>query len=184
MITLFSLSFTAYAYGYRLNTSSSFPPGVYVIDSIKAEYQTNDLVLLCPPDNHSVRIALVRGYIGSGQCKSQTTPMIKRIAATYGDNVVLDSTITVNGHELPYTTIQSHDSRQRPLTPFALNGNRQFRIPYQHVFVYSDYAPSNSFDSRYFGFVPVENIQGTVKPALLFADIQAFIEVVNLGLDS
>ena len=182
MIALFSLSFTAYSYGYRLNTSTSFPPGIYIIDSIKDDYQTHDLVLLCPPDNQSVRIALVRGYIGSGRCKSQTTPMIKRIAATYSDKVSLDGVISVNDHELPDTAIQSHDSQLRPLARFKLNGKSQFLMPYKQVFVYSDYAPSYSFDSRYFGPVPVENIRGTVNPVFLLTDIRTFIDVVNLGL--
>nr|WP_280173738.1 conjugative transfer signal peptidase TraF [Moritella viscosa] len=176
MIALFSLSFTVYINGYRLNTSTSFPPGIYVIDAVKDVYQTQDLILFCPPNNNSVKTALARGYISQGRCKSQTTPMIKRVAAIYGDKVTLSDTISINNHELTNTTIKYQDSLKRSLIPFSLNGKSQFTVPYQQVFVYSDHAPSNSFDSRYFGPVPTNNIHGTVKSVLLIADVQAFIE--------
>lgn len=182
MIALFSLSFTAYINGYRFNTSTSFPPGIYVIDKSKDgyEYQIRDLILFCPPDNNSVKTALARGYISQGWCKSQTIPMIKRIAAIDGDEVILGDTISINNDELTNTTIKHQDALKRSLIPFTLNGKSQFIVPYQQVFVYSDYAPNNSFDSRYFGPVPINNIHGTIKPVLLIADVQAFIEAFHL----
>jgi len=182
MIALFSLSFTAYSNGYRLNTSTSFPPGIYVIDTSKSgyEYQIQDLILFCPPDNNSVKTALARGYISQGRCKSQTVPMIKRVAAIYRDEVTLGDTISINDLELTNTIIKYQDALKRSLIPFTLNGKNQFIVPCQQVFVYSDYAPNNSFDSRYFGPVPIKNIHGTVKSVLLIADVQAFIEAFHL----
>ncbi len=182
VLTFLSFFFTAHTYGYRLNTSQSYPPGLYVISDVKVKCHLNDLILFCPPDNHAIHIALERGYVYKGGCIGGSAPMIKRIAATQGDDVALNGVISINGLSLLDTIILDQDLRQRPLTAFTLNEHIEFMVPFDNVFVYSEYAPKYSYDSRYFGPVPVSNIKGIATPVLLWSDIITLWEVTRLSL--
>ena len=181
ILVFISLCFTAYTYGYRLNTSQSYPPGVYVISEVKDQYQVQDLILFCPPEGPIILTALERNYINEGPCNAGTVPMIKRIAATAGYDVLLDEVIFINGLPLSDTIIQTQDRQLRPLTAFSHHGRHAFMLPPETVFVYSEYAPTHSFDSRYFGYVSMDNIHGIVKPVLLWSDIITSWEVVRLS---
>lgn len=161
---LFTLAGLAYLNGYRINTSYSYPPGLYQLEVHAGDYQTGELVLFCPPKNKMVTAAISRGYLDKGRCESGSVPIIKRIAAMEKDTVSLGTLISINGTSLPSTTIMQEDGEHRPLTPFTLKGLRQFTLPPDTAFVYSDYAPSASFDSRYFGWVAMKDIQGSIKP--------------------
>ncbi|WP_394230733.1 conjugative transfer signal peptidase TraF [Shewanella colwelliana] len=154
----------AYLNGYRFNISHSYPPGLYQLEVRTYSDKTGDLVLFCPPNNNAISTAIARGYLDAGRCKSGSVPIIKRIAAIAHDTVTLNEFIHVNGNILPDTTVLTEDSEHRPLTPFTFKGQHQFILPPETAFVYSDYAPETSFDSRYFGFVAVKDIQGIIKP--------------------
>ena len=164
MVLLLSLAGLAYQQGYRLNTSQSYPPGLYLLNSLASHYQVGDLVLFCPPSGKVVNIAIVRGYINAGRCDSGTVPIIKKIAALEYDSVTLGTLISVNGTELPNTTLLPHDSKHRVLPAYTYKGKRVFVMPHDTAFLYSDHTPKKSFDSRYFGIVPLKNIQGIIKP--------------------
>lgn len=172
LVTFIALSLAAYSYGYRLNTSQSYPPGLYVIDAVKSNYQVNDRVLLCPPVHNSIKDAIRRGYLAPGYCDSGSVPMIKSIAAVSGDAVTLNDEVVIRDKALPGSTIQYHDSQGLALTPYRHHGKSRFWMPPGNVFVHSFYAPSDSFDSRYFGPVPTANILGTIKPVILLPDLQ------------
>ncbi len=161
---LLVLTTLAYLNGYRLNTSHSYPPGLYQLEAHTDSYKTGDLVLFCPPNNDAITTAIARGYLDAGRCNSGSVPIIKRIAAIGHDTVTLDKFIHINGNILPDTTVLIEDSEHRPLTPFTFKGQHQFILPPDTTFMYSDYAPSTSFDSRYFGWVAVKDIQGIIKP--------------------
>jgi conjugative transfer signal peptidase TraF len=161
---LLVLAGLAYLNGYRLNTSHSYPPGLYQLSPHTYLYKKADLVLFCPPNNDAISTAIARGYLDAGRCKSGSVPIIKRIAAIAGYTVTLNEFIHVNGHTLPHTTVLTEDSEHRPLTPFTLKGQHHFALPPETAFVYSDYAPETSFDSRYFGLVAMKDIQGIIKP--------------------
>jgi conjugative transfer signal peptidase TraF len=165
-LTVLLSTFALFAYlgGYRVNTSHSYPPGLYQLTPKRSPYHQGDLVLFCPPNNDAINTAIIRGYIDTGRCKSGSSPIIKRIVALEHDRITIDVFIYINGHVLPNSAVLKEDGRQRPLTPFTQKGHRQFVMPKGTVFVYSDYAPRTSFDSRYFGPVPLNHIQGIIKP--------------------
>ena len=160
----------AYLNGYRLNTSHSYPPGLYQLSHHASQYKKGDLVLFCPPNNDAIATAIARGYLDAGRCKSGSVPIIKRIAAMAHDTVTLNGFIHVNGNTLTHTTVLTEDSEHRPLTPFTLKGQHHFTVPPGTAFMYSDYAPETSFDSRYFGLVAIRDIQGTIKPIWTIAN--------------
>jgi signal peptidase I len=80
-------------------------------------------------------------------------PFIKRVIAVEGDSVQLTRLgITVNGRLFPDPPLSSARS---PID----DGHIEYRVPQGHVFVMGDNR-SNSWDSRYWGFLPVEEIIG------------------------
>lgn len=163
LVVVFSLSYLGLAYGYRYNTSHSYPSGLYRLDLLSRDYAKGDLVLFCPPNNAAINLAISRGYLDEGRCESGSVPVIKRIAATEFDSVTLDKMIVINGKTLPNTTILKADSQHRPLVPYKLKEKGSFTVPANTVFLYSDYAPRKSFDSRYFGIVAIKDIKGKIK---------------------
>ena len=90
---------------------------------------------------------------------------IKRIVGVPGDKVELkDGVVWVNGRPLeePYligTPSYDDDIKYRKVT-----------VPAEHYFVMGDNR-GNSFDSRYWGFVPRENILGT--PVVIYMSVDA-----------
>ena len=167
---LLSLAGLAYQQGYRLNTSQSYPPGLYLLNALATHYQVGDLVLFCPPDNDAIKLGLDRQYIEAGRCHSHTVPIIKRIAAMEFDSVALDALISINDQILPNTTILTLDAKERPLPAYTYRDKQTFVMPHDTAFLYSDHAPKISFDSRYFGIVPLKNIQGIIKPIWIFRE--------------
>jgi conjugative transfer signal peptidase TraF len=151
-----------YFMGIRVNTSKSFPPGMYIVSDAKV-YNKNDLVLFCPPNKAVIQDAIERGYIDTGRCDSGTVPIIKRIVGMSGDYVEFTPTVKINNSELQGSIRLKVDGENRALPqllPFTVSTNS--------FFAYSDHAPRNSFDSRYFGDVPMENILGNIRPLVLF----------------
>ena len=72
--------------------------------------------------------------------------------------------IAVNGRALPHTTQFAHDSAARPLQAVPAG---TYRVAPGEVWLVSGHDP-RSFDSRYFGPVPVATIRATVKPLMVF----------------
>lgn len=152
----------AYFIGIRINTSKSFPPGIYIVSKANS-YNKNDLVLFCPPNKAVIQDAIERGYIDTGRCDSGTVPIIKRIVGMSGDYVEFTPAVKINNSELPGSIRLKVDGENRALPQLP-----PFTVSINSFFAYSDYAPRNSFDSRYFGDVPMENILGNIRPLVLF----------------
>ncbi|EGR1335247.1 conjugative transfer signal peptidase TraF [Vibrio harveyi] len=160
-ISIFTLTL-CYAAGYRVNTSNSYPPGIYKIGK-QPSYHVGELVFFCPPNNDAVHMAKERGYIKLGLCVSHTTPAIKKIFATAGDQIELNDVVKINGLSIPNTTILSHDSQGRPLPAL-----KSFTLSKHQFFMLSDHAPKISYDSRYYGPITDSAVIGKANPIYLF----------------
>ena len=80
-----------------------------------------------------------------------------------GDLVELSGQgMAVNGVLLPNTAPRSMDSKGRPMQSWSQG---QYRVPAGFVWVASSYNPW-SFDSRYFGPIPITLIRSRLKPFL------------------
>lgn len=148
-----------YHNGYRLNTSISYPTGIYRLVSGPTTYQKGDLVLFCPPDNDVMQEALYRDYIKPGICTGGFTPVIKKIMAMAGDTVTFHNRVIIDGAAVPNARVLKQDSKDRPLPvqpPITLTTNQYFMM--------SDHLPVVSFDSRYYGPVSAHNLIGHIKP--------------------
>lgn len=105
------------------------------------------LVEFCLPKDVAV-FAEARGYIGHGSCPGHAESVGKIVLGMPGDIVTVD----------PATVLKT-DSAGRPMRhfPFA-----EYRVPAGEVWVHG--TARNSFDSRYFGPVPIANIRATLEP--------------------
>jgi conjugative transfer signal peptidase TraF len=132
------------------NASASAPLGWYLVlppDRLKVD----DYVLLNLPTD-ARRLAAERGYL------PETVPLLKRIGAMPNQFVcVRRRHLWVDG-ELAATAL-THDRRGRELVPWqgcrVLDSNEILLISRDN---------SASFDSRYFGPIPMKNLMGKAAP--------------------
>lgn len=137
----------AHASGLRINPTPSLPKGVYRIAS--GEPAKGDLVSFCLQGEFA-DLARERGYLEPGSCPSGLRPLLKRLAGLPGDFI-----------EACSLTIRTVDSQGRPMPSTRHSGV----IPSGMALVLADHP--GSFDSRYFGLVPLESLQ-RVEPVFLF----------------
>lgn len=133
--------------GLRFNPTPSLPKGVYRI--VSGAPEKNELVSFCL-EGEFAELALERGYLEPGSCPSGLRPLLKRLAALPGD--------FVDPSAFPICAL---DSQGRSMSPALAPGV----VPLGMALVLADHP--GSFDSRYFGFVPLENLQ-RVEPVFVF----------------
>ena len=150
----------AHAEGLWINTTDSMPIGLWLETSAQL-VRSGDVVLLCLLDTPAERLGRSRGYIARGSCPTGGEVLLKPVAATAGDDVeVTPSGISVNGIAIRNSAQLSRDSLGRPLPAFPAG---QYRVPFGELWLVSAHN-ARSFDSRYFGPVPVAAVRGTVRP--------------------
>ena len=90
---------------------------------------------------------------------------MKQVVAVEGDVITSNqSGVTVNGKMVADSKPMAADASNRPLKAYKAD---QYTIPDGEVFVMSDINPQ-SFDSRYFGTIPVVNIQSIIVPLTIW----------------
>lgn len=144
--------------GVRINLSPSLPVGLYITSA------AGRLVEFCPAEPFA-SLSLLRGYRDRGACADGGAPLLKPVVAVAGDEVALSPAgLAVNGGRIPNTVPMGTDTKGRQLRhgPFG-----RFRVAPGTVWVASAYN-ARSFDSRYFGPVPLSAIRGRVRPLLTF----------------
>ena len=143
--------------GIRFNLSPSLPAGIYVTTKSPA-----GLIEFCPEEPYA-SLAINRGYRDEGTCPDGAMPLLKPIVARTGDVVDVSARgIAVNGALLRNSAPLRVDTKGRPLPAWRF-GN--YVVAPGTVWVASSYNP-RSFDSRYFGPVPISAIRDYVHPLL------------------
>ena len=148
--------------GLRINLTPSAPLGLWRIVDLERPVRFGDRVFVCPPLSAAIREAFRRGYLHKGLCPGFLAPLIKTVAAEAGQHVAVSDRVTIDGHPLPNSKLMAFDALARPLLahPSGI-------VPRGQVYLHSDYP--GSFDSRYFGPVPVANILGLAQEVLTHA---------------
>jgi conjugative transfer signal peptidase TraF len=147
------------AFGIRVNATMSEPIGLYM----RTADPDGPLVEFCPPEPFA-HLSRTRGYRPRGNCQDGAAPLLKAIVARPGDAVELSPRgIAVNGTLLPNTAPRTLDSAGRKLTPWPPG---KYLVQDGTVWVASIYHP-RSFDSRYFGPIPLAAIQNHVRPLIV-----------------
>lgn len=148
--------------GFRINMTPSEPLGLWRIVTIDRPPVVGDLVFICPPDTEAMRAARLRSYLRSGLCPGGLAPLIKTVIATSGQSVEIESHVRVDGVLIASSAIAKADGKGRPLSPFT-GGT----VPADTVFLHSGFV--GSYDSRYFGPLPVSGILGLAQEILTYA---------------
>jgi conjugative transfer signal peptidase TraF len=150
--------------GFGLNLSGSAPRGLY--RAVPGIPTRGALVVTCLPSDVG-SFGRLRGYLGSGDCPGDAQPVLKRVVAVAGDTVSIDGLgVAVNGTPVTSRPIHEHDHAGRPLPhrPFGLH-----RVAEGDLWVLGvSLAPS--WDSRYFGSVPVSGVRGIARPVLTLGE--------------
>jgi conjugative transfer signal peptidase TraF len=146
------------ASGIRISTTdSAAPAGVYRI--VGHGVRRGDLVAACLPITVA-KLGLERGYLGAGDCPGGAEQVDKIIGALPGDVVDMEpGWVSVNGVRFPDSATASRDSAGRPL-PHIAWGKRRVAPGEVWLFGFND---RRSWDSRYFGPVPLANLRGELK---------------------
>ncbi|MCL2029792.1 MAG: conjugative transfer signal peptidase TraF [Deltaproteobacteria bacterium] len=149
--------------GYRVNMTASHPKGLYRL--VSAAPERGDYVAFClAPEHPLADLAVRRGYLGRGGCRSGSRPLLKRLAGLPGDHLALTASgLVLNGLPLSGTARPEADSFGRDLPPSLLTSGL---IPAGLALVLSQGHPG-SFDSRYFGLVPLATLM-KAEPVLIF----------------
>ncbi|ADP72018.1 conjugative transfer signal peptidase TraF [Rhodomicrobium vannielii ATCC 17100] len=142
--------------GYRFNETPSVPVGVWRVRPVNGPLERGQIVSVCPPPTGVFLEAKARGYLSEGSCPGGLEPMLKPIAALEGDVVEQTSEgLRLNGRLLPHSLASSADSEGRPLPKLCA---RSLVISKGEVFLVSRHE--RSFDSRYFGPLPLSAVKG------------------------
>lgn len=148
--------------GFRINLTPSEALGVWRILPLDRKVEIDDLVFVCVPDTDAMRAARARGYLRRGLCAGGFAPLIKTVIARSAQHIEIEDQVRIDGQVLPHSRLHPRDARGRQLMPFA-GGT----IPPGSVYLHSDFPAS--FDSRYFGPVPANNILGLAKKVWTYA---------------
>jgi conjugative transfer signal peptidase TraF len=149
-----------WAAGLRINTTDSMPRGVWLTERTPPHLAKGMIVVVCPPPGPAVRLALRRRYFRNGWCKSGSEPLLKPVVAVAGDVVQVSAAgISVDGVPVPRSALLTRDSAGRKVMPVAPG---TYRVRPGQMWLVSSYNP-RSFDSRYFGPVPVSSVQGLAR---------------------
>lgn len=147
VIFLAMLLVLVFAAGLRVNPTPSLPKGIYRIP--QGAPGKGDLVTFCL-DGEYADLAKERGYLEAGSCPSGLRPLLKRLAGLPSDHIESGS-----------LAVRTVDSQGRPMPSIPLPGV----VPPGLAMVLADHP--GSFDSRYFGLVPLDSLQ-RVEPIFLF----------------
>lgn len=154
--------FVCWQLGFRVNLTSSLPMGLYRLSG--GPLHRGQIVAFCLDDPEFVQLARERGYLVAGSCPSGLRPLLKVINGLPGDSVQQHGDrIMVNNHVLAHTNILGRDSQGRVMPPSHLLPGV---IPVGKALLLSQHH-DGSFDSRYFGLVPIVSLR-PVEPVITF----------------
>lgn len=143
--------------GLFFNGTVSLPLGFYHLRDTPV--QVGDVVVACLGKEASA-LALARAYVSEGDCSYGTAPVGKILAATEGDTVaVTKDGVWLAGRLLPNSTPLGTDSDGYSLP----DGRGRYVLNAGEAWLYSGYH-ARSFDSRYYGPVPMRDIRGRAVP--------------------
>jgi len=153
-------------FGVVFNYTHSAPFGLYreQFDSEAGIHDPAPYVFFCPDR----RWPSMRGEPNYRDpmrtCPDGFSPLIKPVVAWPGDLVSVSADgISVNGHLLKNSAPIDRDSKGQQLRPFAAG---EYRVGPKELWVVSSFSP-RSFDSRYFGPIPLKSVHSWLRPLLV-----------------
>lgn len=148
--------------GLWINTTPSKPLGLWRVVPLDRPVQAGDIVFVCPPETDAFSEGFARGYLRRGLCPAGFGPLIKTVAAVAGQRIEIGVEVIVDGRPIDHSRLVTRDGQGRRLQPY-----RGGKVPAGEVFLHSPFA--GSWDSRYFGPIPVSGILGRAQQVLTYA---------------
>ncbi len=164
LLVLASLGTAAAMVSFDLSfpLSGSMPLGLY--RAISGPVSRGSVVRFCVPEE-AAKMARQRGYLGPGLCPGGVEELAKFVIAISSDEVVARrESIIVNGVEIAGSEALQVDSSGRVL-PRVKGGS--YVVGKDEIWVISIVHP-RSFDSRYFGPIPLSSVTQRLQPVFLF----------------
>ncbi len=162
IITVFmtALSIWGVSDGYRFNTTSSAPVGIWKISERNpSDVGVGQYVLICPPVHDVLSSLIKQGRMFKGHCDSGTVPFIKTVAAQgSGRFRVGDDGVYIDDRLIPQTAPYPWENL-KAAPPANIDSGEFVAIQTMHV---------GSIDSRYFGPLKVDNVIGVIEPIWIF----------------
>ena len=160
VLVMFSV---AWAYGYRVNVTSSLPLGLYRLTDERP--QRGSIVFFCLESEHFIKLARAREYAGPGTCPGALRALGKEVYGLPGDLVSIgaDGLISINHQTIPGSAARDVDSKGRPMPKPELTAGI---IPAGQALTLSLHH-QGSFDGRYFGLVSLHSLR-QARPVLTF----------------
>lgn len=153
-------------FGVVFNYTHSAPFGLYreQFQSESAIHDPAPYVFFCP-DRRWPSMKNEPNYRASMHtCPDGFSPLIKPVVAWPGDLVSVSATgIRVNGLPLPNSASIQCDSKGQQLRPYPAG---EYRVGPNELWVVSGFSP-RSFDSRYFGPIPLKSVHSWLRPLLV-----------------
>lgn len=148
--------------GFRVNLTPSESLGLWRIVKPNRPILVGDLVFICPPDIDAMREARARGYLRFGLCAGRVAPLIKTVVATSGQVIEIHEDVRIDGRPLRHSRVARTDGQRREMVHY--DGGV---VPPGAVFLHSEFP--GSFDSRYFGPLPMDGILGLAHEVWTYA---------------
>jgi conjugative transfer signal peptidase TraF len=165
-VAFIGLTLAGVGFGFVLNSTHSAPFGLYkeISDPQDVSRVPAPYVFFCP----DVRWPGLQGEPNYRKpmrtCPDGFAPLIKPVVAWPGDTVETSSQgVSVNGELIANTLTINRDSTGQPIRPYRYG---TYRVQPGQVWVVSSFSPK-SFDSRYFGPIPIRSIRHWVRPFLV-----------------
>ena len=136
--------------GYRFNATASLPVGIYRLSADAPG--RGDYAAFCL-EGEFAELARERGYLQGGSCPSRLRPLLKKVAGLPGDPVPGDLAVC------------PADSLGRAMPSVLPEGI----VPPGMALLLAEHP--GSFDSRYFGLIPLASLRKT-EPVLLFINLK------------
>lgn len=149
-----------YYSGFRINLTPSLPVGIWKINKQFGEIKKGDIIWFVPT-KEVARFGMQRNYlVEKPGAVNNCIPLLKKVYGLPGDTYSFyEDFIRINNVPVENTKRRKADSKGRPM-PKIENGI----VHEGHLFVLT--LNYHSFDSRYYGPIPIENVEGIATPIL------------------
>ena len=156
MTILVSTAGWSYKEGYRINITTSLPPGIWKINTNYTEIKKGDYIWF-RPSQKIINLSIEKGLF------SKPIPFLKQVIGRPGDVYRFENNALVLNDCKLKKIIRKEIGSKGLAMPMIPPG----KVPRNHYFVITSHPLS--FDSRYFGPVAGNNIIGIAKPIFVWA---------------
>jgi conjugative transfer signal peptidase TraF len=152
-------------FGFVFNFTHSAPFGIYrpAPEPPQTSHGKSPYAFFCPDQRWPGLMNNPNTRHSLGTCPDGFAALLKPVVAWPGDAVTTSPAgVAVNGAPVPNSAPLTRDSLGRELHPYPYG---KYQVLAGQIWVVSSYS-SKSFDSRYFGPVPLKSVREWVRPLI------------------